>query len=34
MRLAPSGDIRRDSNVPYTHLGGQPAINAYGGRYH
>ena len=24
-----SGEIPRDSNVLYAHLGGQPAINAY-----
>jgi 1-aminocyclopropane-1-carboxylate deaminase len=27
--LVASGDIPRDSNVLYAHLGGQPAINAY-----
>ena len=27
--LVSSGDIPRDSNVLYAHLGGQPAINAY-----
>ena len=27
--LVTSGDIPRDSNVLYAHLGGQPAINAY-----
>ena len=32
--LVSSGDIPRDSNVLYAHLGGQPAINAYSGRYH
>lgn len=32
--LISSGDIPRDSNVLYAHLGGQPAINAYSGRYH
>ncbi|MDQ2661804.1 MAG: pyridoxal-phosphate dependent enzyme, partial [Actinomycetota bacterium] len=32
--LVSSGDIPKDSNVLYAHLGGQPAINAYSGRYH
>ncbi|MEU1972763.1 1-aminocyclopropane-1-carboxylate deaminase [Microbacterium sp. NPDC019599] len=32
--LVSSGEIPRDSNVLYAHLGGQPAINAYSGRYH
>ena len=32
--LVTSGEIPRDSNVLYAHLGGQPAINAYSGRYH
>ncbi|MFT4219980.1 MAG: 1-aminocyclopropane-1-carboxylate deaminase [Microbacterium sp.] len=32
--LVSSGGIPRDSNVLYAHLGGQPAINAYSGRYH
>ena len=32
--LVSSGDIPRDSNVLFAHLGGQPAINAYSGRYH
>jgi 1-aminocyclopropane-1-carboxylate deaminase len=32
--LVSTGDIPRDSNVLYAHLGGQPAINAYSGRYH
>ena len=27
--LVSSGEISRDSNVLYAHLGGQPAINAY-----
>jgi len=27
--LVTSGDIPRDSNVLYAHLGGQPALNAY-----
>ena len=31
--LVSSGDIPKDSNVLYAHLGGQPAINAYSGRY-
>ena len=32
--LVPSGEIRGDSTVLYAHLGGQPALNAYSGRYH
>ncbi|MFT4229238.1 MAG: 1-aminocyclopropane-1-carboxylate deaminase, partial [Microbacterium sp.] len=32
--LVSSGEIPRDSTVLYAHLGGQPAINAYSGRYH
>lgn len=32
--LVASGDIPKDSNVLYAHLGGQPAVNAYSGRYH
>jgi 1-aminocyclopropane-1-carboxylate deaminase len=32
--LVRSGDIRRDSNVLYAHLGGQPALNAYSGVFH
>ena len=32
--LVSSGEIPKDSNVLYAHLGGQPAINAYSGRYH
>jgi 1-aminocyclopropane-1-carboxylate deaminase len=32
--LVSSGEIPRDSNVLYAHLGGQPALNAYSGRYH
>ncbi|MFD4422115.1 1-aminocyclopropane-1-carboxylate deaminase [Agromyces sp. NPDC058484] len=32
--LVSSGDIPKDSNVLYAHLGGQPALNAYSGRYH
>ena len=32
--LVSSREIPRDSNVLYAHLGGQPAINAYSGRYH
>ena len=27
--LVTTGDIPKDSNVLYAHLGGQPAINAY-----
>ena len=34
IELVSSGDIPRDSNVLYAHLGGQPALNAYSGRYH
>ncbi len=34
IELVSSGEIPRDSNVLYAHLGGQPAINAYSGRYH
>jgi 1-aminocyclopropane-1-carboxylate deaminase len=29
--LVTSGDIAKDSNVLYAHLGGQPALNAYSG---
>jgi 1-aminocyclopropane-1-carboxylate deaminase len=29
--LVRGGQIPRDSNVLYAHLGGQPAINAYSG---
>ncbi|MDQ0574359.1 1-aminocyclopropane-1-carboxylate deaminase [Agromyces albus] len=32
--LVSSSEIPKDSNVLYAHLGGQPAINAYSGRYH
>ena len=32
--LVSSGEIPRDSTVLYAHLGGQPALNAYSGRYH
>ena len=32
--LVSSGEIPKDSNVLYAHLGGQPAINAYSARYH
>ncbi|WGW12199.1 1-aminocyclopropane-1-carboxylate deaminase [Saxibacter everestensis] len=32
--LVSSGDIPKDSNVLYAHLGGQPAINAYSAVYH
>lgn len=31
MDLVRSGDIPKDSNVLYAHLGGQPALNAYSG---
>lgn len=34
IELVSTGDIPKDSNVLYAHLGGQPAINAYSGRYH
>lgn len=34
IELVSRGDIPRDSNVLYVHLGGQPALNAYSGRYH
>ncbi|MEU8268173.1 hypothetical protein AB0B89_13495 [Sphaerisporangium sp. NPDC049002] len=27
------GDIPRDSNVLYAHLGGQPALNAFSGLF-
>ena len=27
--LVTSGDVPKDSNVLYAHLGGQPALNAY-----
>ncbi|MBP2419168.1 1-aminocyclopropane-1-carboxylate deaminase [Microbacterium imperiale] len=32
--LVSSREIPADANVLYAHLGGQPAINAYSGRYH
>jgi 1-aminocyclopropane-1-carboxylate deaminase len=32
--LVRDGVIPGDSNVLYAHLGGQPALNAYAGRYH
>ncbi|MFD2414926.1 1-aminocyclopropane-1-carboxylate deaminase [Amycolatopsis pigmentata] len=32
--LVRNGDIPNDSNVLYTHLGGQPALNAYSGVFH
>ncbi|MFF3490223.1 1-aminocyclopropane-1-carboxylate deaminase [Streptomyces sp. NPDC002795] len=32
--LVRGGDIPRDSNVLYAHLGGQPALNAYSGVFH
>lgn len=32
--LVSSGEIGRDSNVLYAHLGGQPAINAYSALFH
>ncbi|MFC6355907.1 1-aminocyclopropane-1-carboxylate deaminase [Luethyella okanaganae] len=32
--LVSDGEFPKDSNVLYAHLGGQPAINAYSGRYH
>ncbi|MFP8905386.1 1-aminocyclopropane-1-carboxylate deaminase [Streptomyces atacamensis] len=32
--LVRDGDIPRDSNVLYVHLGGQPALNAYSGLFH
>ncbi len=31
--LVSSGDIPKDSNVLYAHLGGQPALNAYAGLF-
>jgi 1-aminocyclopropane-1-carboxylate deaminase len=31
--LVRSGDISKDSNVLYAHLGGQPALNAYSGAF-
>ena len=33
MELVKSGDIGKDSNVLYAHLGGQPALNAYSGAF-
>ncbi|RVU15875.1 1-aminocyclopropane-1-carboxylate deaminase [Streptomyces antnestii] len=32
--LVRDGDIPKDSNVLYAHLGGQPALNAYSGVFH
>jgi len=32
--LIRNGDLPRDSNVLYAHLGGQPALNAYSGVFH
>ncbi|MGW4043772.1 1-aminocyclopropane-1-carboxylate deaminase [Streptomyces sp. NPDC004721] len=32
--LVQRGDIPKDSNVLYAHLGGQPALNAYSGAFH
>jgi 1-aminocyclopropane-1-carboxylate deaminase len=32
--LIRSGEIAKDSNVLYAHLGGQPALNAYSGAFH
>ena len=32
--LVRSGDIPKDSNVLYAHLGGQPALNAYSGVFY
>ena len=32
--LVQSGEIPKDSNVLYAHLGGQPALNAYSGAFH
>ena len=34
IELVSTGTIAKDSNVLYAHLGGQPALNAYSGRYH
>src|ERR687886_763467 len=31
--LVANGEIDRDSNVLYAHLGGQPALNAYAGLF-
>ena len=31
--LVTSGEISKDSNVLYAHLGGQPALNAYSGAF-
>ena len=31
--LVRSGEIGKDSNVLYAHLGGQPALNAYSGMF-
>jgi 1-aminocyclopropane-1-carboxylate deaminase len=32
--LVRGGDIPKDANVLYAHLGGQPALNAYSGAFH
>lgn len=32
--LVSTGQIERDANVLYVHLGGQPALNAYSGLFH
>ena len=32
--LVRGGEIPKDSNVLYAHLGGQPALNAYSGIFH
>ena len=32
--LVRGGEISKDSNVLYAHLGGQPALNAYSGAFH
>jgi 1-aminocyclopropane-1-carboxylate deaminase len=32
--LIRGGEIPKDSNVLYAHLGGQPALNAYSGAFH
>lgn len=34
IELVSQGEIGRDANVLYAHLGGQPAINAYSALYH
>jgi 1-aminocyclopropane-1-carboxylate deaminase len=33
IELVASGEIGRDSNVLYAHLGGQPALSAYAGLF-